>query len=44
MGAALAFYTLFSLAPLMLIVVSVGGMVFGEKMRPVEKLQRNWQC
>lgn len=30
MGAALAFYTLFSLAPLMLIVVSVGGMVFGE--------------
>ena len=31
MGAALAFYTLFSLAPLMLIVVSVGGMVFGEE-------------
>ena len=30
MGAALAFYTLFSLAPLMLIVVSVGGIVFGE--------------
>lgn len=30
MGAALAYYTLFSLAPLMLIVVSVGGMVFGE--------------
>ena len=29
MGAALAYYTLFSLAPLMLIVVSVGGMVFG---------------
>ncbi len=31
MGAALAFYTLFSLAPLMLIVVSVGGLVFGEE-------------
>jgi membrane protein len=30
MGAALAYYTLFSLAPLMLIVVSVGGMLFGE--------------
>lgn len=30
MGAALAYYTLFSLAPLMLIVVSVGGIVFGE--------------
>ena len=29
MGAALAYYTLFSLAPLMLIVVSVGGMLFG---------------
>ena len=31
MGAALAFYTLFSLAPLMLIVVSVGGLVFGQE-------------
>jgi membrane protein len=30
MGAALAFYTLFSMAPLMLIVVSVAGLVFGE--------------
>ncbi len=30
MGAALAFYTLFSLAPLLLIVVSVAGLVFGE--------------
>jgi membrane protein len=29
MGAALAYYTLFSLAPLMLIVVSVAGMLFG---------------
>ncbi len=31
MGAALAFYTLFSLAPLLLIVVSVAGMAFGEE-------------
>lgn len=31
MGAALAFYTLFSLAPLLLIVVSVAGLVFGDE-------------
>jgi membrane protein len=30
MGAALAFYTLFSMAPLLLIVVSVAGLVFGQ--------------
>jgi membrane protein len=30
MGAALAYYTLFSLAPLLLIVISVAGMIFGE--------------
>lgn len=30
MGAALAFYTLFSLAPLLLIVVSVAGLAFGQ--------------
>ena len=29
MGAALAYYTLFSMAPLLLIAVSVAGMVFG---------------
>ena len=29
MGAALAYYTLFSLAPLLLIVVSVAGLLFG---------------
>lgn len=29
-GAALAYYTLFSLAPLLLIVISVVGLVFGE--------------
>ena len=31
MGAALAFYTLFSIAPLLLIVVSIAGLVFGEE-------------
>jgi membrane protein len=31
MGAALAFYTLFSLAPLLLIVVAVAGSLFGEE-------------
>jgi len=30
MGAALAYYTMFSLAPLLLNVVSVSGLVFGE--------------
>jgi membrane protein len=30
MGAALAFYTLFSIAPLLLIVISLAGLVFGE--------------
>jgi len=30
MGAALAFYTMFSIAPLLLIVISVAGLVFGE--------------
>jgi membrane protein len=29
MGAALAYYTLFSLAPLLLLVISVAGLVFG---------------
>jgi membrane protein len=31
MGAALAYYTLFSLAPLLLIVISVAGLAFGEE-------------
>jgi membrane protein len=30
MGAALSYYTVFSLAPLLLIVVSIAGLVFGE--------------
>ena len=31
LGAALAFYTLFSLAPVLVVAVSVAGLVFGEK-------------
>jgi membrane protein len=31
LGAALAFHTLFSIAPLLLIVISVAGLVFGEQ-------------
>jgi membrane protein len=31
MGAALAFYTIFSIAPLLLIVIAVAGFVFGEE-------------
>lgn len=30
MGAALAYYTMFSLAPLLLIVIAVAGLVFGQ--------------
>src|SRR5712671_719402 len=29
MGAALAYYTMFSIAPLLLIVIAVAGMIFG---------------
>jgi membrane protein len=31
MGAALAYYTMFSIAPLLLIVISVAGLVFGQQ-------------
>ena len=31
LGAALAFYTLFSLAPVLIVAVSVAGFVFGQK-------------
>jgi len=30
MGAAIAFYTLFSIAPMMLMIIAVAGLVFGE--------------
>jgi len=38
MGAALAFYTLFSVAPLLLIVISVAGLFFGEAAARAEIL------
>ncbi len=31
MGAALSYYTLFSIAPLLIIVIAVAGMIFGEE-------------
>ena len=31
MGAALSYYTLFSIAPLLLIVISVAGFIFGDE-------------
>lgn len=31
MGAALAYYTMFSIAPLLLIVISVAGLIFGQE-------------
>ena len=31
MGAALAYYTVFSIAPLLLIVIAVAGLVFGQE-------------
>src|SRR5881396_1951526 len=31
LGAALAYYTLFSIAPLLLIVIAIAGFVFGEE-------------
>jgi membrane protein len=40
LGAALAFYTLLSLAPLLLVVVTIGGMVFG---RQAAQSQVIWQ-
>jgi membrane protein len=31
MGAALAFYTVFSLAPVLIVAISVAGLAFGQK-------------
>jgi membrane protein len=36
LGAALAFYTLFSLAPVLIVVVSMAGMVFGQHAAHVD--------
>jgi membrane protein len=36
MGAALAFYTVFSLAPVLIVVITVAGFAFGQKAAEVE--------
>jgi membrane protein len=40
MGAALAFYTIFSIAPMLIIVIAVAGLVFGEEAARAELLSR----
>jgi membrane protein len=40
MGAALAFYTIFSIAPMLIIVIAVAGLVFGEEAAQAELLSR----
>jgi membrane protein len=42
LGAALAYYTVFSLAPLLIIVIAIAGLAFGEAAaegRIVEQIQ-----
>ena len=34
MGAALAYYTVFSIAPLLLIVIAIAGLIYGEDAAP----------
>ena len=40
LGAALAFYSLFSLAPVLIVAVSVAGLVFGEKVAQGEIIRQ----
>jgi membrane protein len=40
MGAALAYYTVFSVAPLLLIVIAVAGLVFGQEASEGEVLEQ----
>jgi membrane protein len=40
LGAALAFYSLFSLAPVLIVAVSVAGFVFGEKIAQSEIIRQ----
>ena len=42
MGAALAYYTLFSIAPLLIITIAVAGLVFGQQ--PVEKSSHRYKA
>ena len=41
MGAALAYYTLFSIAPLLIIAIAVAGLVLARK-QPEEKSSRRY--
>ena len=48
LGAALAYYTLFSLAPLLIIAIAVAGFVFGEEAAQVvgttsRTVERDWR-
>jgi membrane protein len=40
LGAALAFYTLFSLAPLLIIVIAIAGMAFGQEVAHAQIVQQ----
>jgi membrane protein len=40
LGAALAFYSLFSLAPVLIVAVSVAGFIFGEKVAQAEIIRQ----
>ena len=40
LGAALAYYTVFSLAPLLLIAVSVAGLLVGEEVARTEIIEQ----
>jgi membrane protein len=40
MGAAIAFYTIFSIAPMLIIVIAVAGLVFGEEAARAELMSQ----
>jgi membrane protein len=40
LGAALAFYTLFSLAPLLVVIIAVAALAFGREIASIELLQQ----
>jgi hypothetical protein len=40
MGAAIAFYTIFSIAPMLIIVIAVAGLVFGEETARAELMSQ----
>jgi len=44
LGAALSYYTLFSLAPLLIIVIAVAGMVFGQEAAQGEIVAQLWHA